>query len=75
MQNAKPQRSFLISPNEMVETLGVLPGKRPHTVRRSHARVCSSHFPAFGGNVLLVRELLGMAEYAVEYGSDSENNL
>jgi len=26
------------------------------------------HFPAFGSNELLVCEILGMAEYAVEYG-------
>ena len=26
------------------------------------------HFPAFGSNDTLVREVLGMAEYAVEYG-------
>jgi hypothetical protein len=53
----------------------------PHWRSSSRKRLNSpaflgpKRFPAFGANVLLVRELLGMAEYAVEYRGDFENNL
>lgn len=58
----------------MVETLGVLPGKAAYCAAFTREGLLQ-HFPAFGANVLLVRKLLGTAEYAVEYGGDFENNL
>jgi uncharacterized protein YbjT (DUF2867 family) len=58
----------IISPNEMVETFRRFTGKkaayRPAFTREAFVE----YFPAFGANELLVRELLEMAEYAVEYG-------
>jgi len=57
----------IISPSEIVETFTRVTGKkaayRPAFTREGLLR----YFPAFGGNELLVRELLGMAEYAAEY--------
>ena len=58
----------IISPNEMVEAFRRVTGKkaayRPAFTREAFVE----YFPVFGANELLVRELLGMAEYAVEYG-------
>jgi uncharacterized protein YbjT (DUF2867 family) len=63
----------IISPNEMVETFRRVTGKkaayRPAFTREAFIE----YFPAFGANELLVRELLGMAEYAVEYGYYAED--
>lgn len=58
----------IISPNEMMETFTSITGKKA-AYRSAYTREgLLQHFPAFGANELLVRELLGMAEYAVEYG-------
>jgi uncharacterized protein YbjT (DUF2867 family) len=58
----------ILSPNEMVETFRRVTGKRA-SYRSAYTRSeLLHHFPSFGENELLVRELLGMAEYAVEYG-------
>ncbi|HWL86105.1 MAG TPA: NmrA/HSCARG family protein [Polyangiaceae bacterium] len=63
-----PVLGDIISPNEMVETFQRVTGKKA-TYRSAYAREeLLQHFPAFGANELLVREILGMAEYAVEYG-------
>jgi uncharacterized protein YbjT (DUF2867 family) len=58
----------ILSPNEMVETFQRVTGKKA-ACRSAYTRTeLLHHFPAFGENELLVRELLGMAEYAVEHG-------
>lgn len=58
----------VISPNEIVATFtrvtGIKAAFRSAFTREGLLR----YFPAFEDNELLVRELLGMAEYAVEYG-------
>jgi hypothetical protein len=58
----------IISPNEMVETFRRVTGKKAAYRSAFTREGFVHHFPAFGANELLVRELLGMAEYAVEYG-------
>lgn len=58
----------VVSPNEMVETFQRVTGKKA-SYRSAYTRAeLLHHFPAFGENELLVRELLGMAEYVVEHG-------
>jgi hypothetical protein len=58
----------ILSPNEMVETFQRVTGRKA-VYRSAYTRAELLHsFPAFGDNELLVRELLGMVEYAVEYG-------
>lgn len=58
----------ILSPIEMVDTFQRVTGKKA-AYRSAYTRTELLHsFPAFGANELLVRELLGMAEYAVEYG-------
>ena len=58
----------IISPSEMVETFRRVTGKKAAYRSAFTREDLLYHFPAFGANELLVRELLGMAEYAVEYG-------
>ncbi|MDF2695413.1 MAG: hypothetical protein K0S65_3796 [Labilithrix sp.] len=58
----------ILSPNEMVETFQRVTGRKA-AYRSAYTRSeLLHHFPAFGENELFVRELLGMAEYAVEHG-------
>jgi hypothetical protein len=58
----------IISPREMVETFTRVTGKKA-AYRSAFTREGLLHyFPQFGANELLVREILGMVEYAVEYG-------
>ena len=57
-----------ISPQEMVDTFARVTGKKV-VYRSAYTKEdFLHHFPAFGSNEMLVREILGMAEYAVEYG-------
>ena len=57
-----------ISPREMVETFTRLTGI-PAEYRNAYTREgLLHHFPEFAANELLVQELLGMVQYAVEYG-------
>jgi uncharacterized protein YbjT (DUF2867 family) len=58
----------IISPNEMVETFMRVTGKKATYSSAFTREGLLHHFPEFGANELFVRELLGMAEYAVEYG-------
>jgi hypothetical protein len=58
----------IISPNEMVETFMRVTGKKAAYSSAFTREGLLHHFPAFRANELFVRELLGMAEYAVEYG-------
>jgi uncharacterized protein YbjT (DUF2867 family) len=58
----------IISPIEMVETFQRVTGKKA-AYRSAFTREGLLHyFPAYGDNQLFVRELVGMVEYAVEYG-------
>ncbi|MBX4874737.1 NmrA/HSCARG family protein [Rhizobium bangladeshense] len=58
----------IISPREMVETFQSVTGRKAE-YRNAFTRDGLLHyFPEFAANELLVREILGMVEYAVEYG-------
>jgi uncharacterized protein YbjT (DUF2867 family) len=58
----------MISPQEMVDAFTRVTGKKA-VYRSAFTRENFIHyFPAFSANEMLVREILGMAEYAVEYG-------
>lgn len=58
----------LISPGEMVATFSRVTGLRAE-YRSAYTRDgLLTYFPELGGNPLLVDEILGMAEYAVEFG-------
>lgn len=57
-----------LTPEEMVETFVRVTG-RAAVYTSSYTRDgLLQNFPAFGANEALIRELLGMAEFAVEYG-------
>jgi NmrA-like family len=58
----------IISPSEMCETFKRVTGKKAIYSSAYTREGLLHHFPAFGANELFVRELLGMVEYAVEYG-------
>lgn len=58
----------LITPGEMVETFSRVTGKKA-VYRSAYKRdEFLRHFPDFRPNDLLVDEIIGMVEYAVEYG-------
>lgn len=58
----------IISPQEMVDTFARVTGKKA-AYRSAFTRKDFLHYlPEFSSNQLLVDEILGMAEYAVEYG-------
>jgi hypothetical protein len=58
----------MISPRRMIETFASVTGKKV-AYRSAFTRAgLLEHFPHFGANELLVREILGMVEYIVEYG-------
>lgn len=58
----------IISPRQMVETFMRVTGQKAAYSSAYTREGLLRHFPEFAANELLVRELLGMAEYAVEYG-------
>jgi uncharacterized protein YbjT (DUF2867 family) len=58
----------IISPQEMVDTFVRVTGKKAEYSSAFTREDFLNHFPGFGSNDTLVREVLGMAEYAVEYG-------
>jgi hypothetical protein len=58
----------IISPREMVETFVRVTGKKAAYSSAFTREGLLHHFPEFGANELFVRELVGMVEYAVEYG-------
>jgi hypothetical protein len=58
----------IISPNEIVETFRRVTGKKAAYRSAFTREALLHHFPALGANELFVRELIGMVEYAVEYG-------
>lgn len=57
-----------LSPQEMVDTFTRVTGKKAVYRSAFTRKEMLHHFPEFGDNELLVREILGMAEYAVDYG-------
>jgi uncharacterized protein YbjT (DUF2867 family) len=58
----------VISPREMVDAFTRVTGTKA-AYRSAFTREGLLHyFPHFGGNELLVREILGMVEYAVDFG-------
>jgi uncharacterized protein YbjT (DUF2867 family) len=58
----------MISPHEMVETFQRVTGIKAEYRNAFTRQGLLENFPAFANNELLVREILGMVEYAVEYG-------
>ncbi|GGE46340.1 NmrA-like family protein [Pedobacter psychrotolerans] len=58
----------IISPQEMVNTFIRVTGKKAVYSSAFTREQMLRHFPEFADNELLVSEILGMAEYAVEYG-------
>ena len=62
-----PVMGDLISPQEMVDTFIQVTGMKAAYSSAYTREELLYHFPEFGSNELLVREILGMVEYAVEY--------
>jgi len=58
----------IVSPREMVETFRRVTGLKAEYRNAFSRDGLLRNFPEFAANELLVRELLGMVEYAVEYG-------
>lgn len=58
----------IISPQEMVDAFVRVTGRKAVYASAYTREDFLHHFPSFSPNELLVREILGMAEYAVEYG-------
>ncbi|CUX55152.1 uncharacterized protein YbjT (DUF2867 family) [Agrobacterium tumefaciens] len=66
----------IISPREMVETFQRVTGIKAEYRSAFKRDELLHYFPGFGANGLLVQELIGMVEYAVEYGYfDKEHDL
>lgn len=58
----------IISPQEMVDTFTKVTGRKAVYSSAYSRDELLHHFPAFRSNEVLVQELTGMVEYAVEYG-------
>lgn len=58
----------MISPQEIVDTFVRVTGRKAKYSSAYTRDNMLHHFPQFASNELLVDEILGMAEYAVEYG-------
>jgi uncharacterized protein YbjT (DUF2867 family) len=58
----------LITAREMVDTFARVSGQRAHYASAYSREDLLRYFPSFEANEHLVRELVGMVEYAVEYG-------
>jgi uncharacterized protein YbjT (DUF2867 family) len=58
----------IISPQEIVDTFTRITGKKAVYSSAFTPENFLAHFPELGANKLLLREILGMAEYAVDYG-------
>ncbi len=68
-----PVISDIISPQEMVDTFVRVTGKKAVYSSAFTRENFLHHFPEFSANELLLQEILGMAEYAVEYGYFSKD--
>ena len=62
----------VISPSEIVETFTRVTGQKAAYSSSFTREELLGHFPEFAANEGLVRELVGMVEYATEYGYFSE---
>jgi uncharacterized protein YbjT (DUF2867 family) len=58
----------IISPREMVETFQRVTGKKAEYRSAFKREELLKYYPEFGANALVVDELVGMVEFAVEYG-------
>ncbi|MBA5803982.1 NmrA/HSCARG family protein [Rhizobium changzhiense] len=58
----------ILSPREMIETFQHVTGLKAEYRNAFTRDGLLRYFPEFAANELLVREILGMVEYAVEYG-------
>lgn len=58
----------MISPQDIVDTFVRVTGRKARYSSAYTRENMLHHFPQFASNELLVDEILGMAEYAVEYG-------
>jgi uncharacterized protein YbjT (DUF2867 family) len=63
----------IISPQEMIDAFVKATGKKAVYSSAFTRNDFLRHFPEFSSNELLVNEILGMVEYAVEYGYFSKN--
>ena len=63
----------IISAGEMIDTFIRVTGKKAVYSAAFTREEFLRHFPEFGSNELLVREILGMVEYAVEFGYFGKN--
>ncbi|HEY8898740.1 MAG TPA: NmrA/HSCARG family protein [Niastella sp.] len=63
----------MISPREMVDTFMRVTGKKAAYASAFTREEFLQHFPEFGSNDLLVREIIGMVEYTVENGFFSKD--
>lgn len=58
----------VLTAREIVDTFVRVTGRRAHYASAYAREDLLAHFPAFGADEWLVRELVGMVTYAVEYG-------
>lgn len=58
----------VLTARQMVDTFVRVSRQKAHYASACTREELLQHFPAFGANECLVRELVGMAEYAAEYG-------
>lgn len=58
----------VLSPAEMIETFTRVTGRKAVYASAYRSKELINHFPEFAENEELVREVIGMAEYAVEHG-------
>lgn len=58
----------ILTARQMVDTFVRVSGQKAHYASAYTREELLEHFPAFGANEYLVRELVGMVEYAVKYG-------
>ena len=63
----------VLSPQEIVDTFTKVTGKKAVYSSAYTRNEFLNHFPEFRFNETLVDEIIGMAEYAVEYGYFSDN--
>jgi uncharacterized protein YbjT (DUF2867 family) len=63
-----PVLGDLISPADMIETFSRVTGQKAVYASAYKPAEFARHFPLFADNEELVRETVGMVEYAVEYG-------
>ena len=63
----------IISPQEMVDTFIKVTGKKAVHSSAFTQQEFLNHFPEFSSNETLVREIIGMSQYTVEYGYFGKN--